>query len=367
MDIDLDGSGLLDGLEGQARRDRAELILWLLDHGFSVAQMRAALTPLLLPANRVIGDDGTVVSTQELARATGVSVDLLQRLHRAVGLARIDDPARAVHPRADAESVLHAAGLVEIGFEADEIVLILRLLMDGLTNAAIVMRHTALQHLLRPGSTELELAQAAEAMARQTDPLLGPMVEDLLRLALRQSLQTEAVNAAERASGALPNARDVAVAFADLVGFTSLGEALSPEDLARLASGLGDRARDVAQGPVQFVKTIGDAVMFVSAEPGALVRAVLDLVDSAADALPRLRVGVAYGQAASYAADWYGRPVNMASRITAVAPPGAVYAELAAGRAIGDVSGIAWQEVGARRIKGVRDDVALFRATRLDT
>ncbi len=174
-------------------------------------------------------------------------------------------------------------------------------------------------------------------MARETDPLLGPLVEDLLRVALRHSFQTEAVNATERASGALPGARDVAVAFADLVGFTRLGEAVGPEDLARLASGLGDRAREVAQDPVQFVKTIGDAVMFVSTEPLALLHSVLDLVDAvAADALPRLRVGVAYGPAASYAADWYGRPVNVASRITAVAPPWAVYAEESARRAIGD-------------------------------
>lgn len=119
-------------------------------------------------------------------------------------------------------------------------------------------------------------------MARETDPLLGPLVEDLLRVALRHSFQTEAVNATERASGALPGARDVAVAFADLVGFTRLGEAVGPEDLARLASGLGDRAREVAQDPVQFVKTIGDAVMLVSTEP-----------------LPRLRVGIAYGLAAT--------------------------------------------------------------------
>ncbi|HEX9177326.1 MAG TPA: adenylate cyclase regulatory domain-containing protein, partial [Mycobacterium sp.] len=293
----------------------------------------------------------------EVARRLTPAWTSLQRLHRAVGLARIIDPALAVHPQADAESVLHAVELAKIGFEPEEIVLILRLLMDGLTHAAIVMCQTALQHLLHPGSTELELAQAAEAMARQTDPVLGPMVEDLLRLALRHSFQTDAVNATERAAGALPNARDVAVAFADLVGFTRLGEAVGPEPLARLASGLGDRAREVAQDPVQFVKTIGDAVMFVSAERRALLHTVLDLVDAvAADALPRLRVGVAYGLAASYAADWYGRAVNVASRITAVAPPRAVYAEESARRTIGDVLGIAWQEIGARRLKGVRDE-----------
>ena len=35
-DIDLEALGLLDGLEGEARTERAELIAWLLDRGFSI-------------------------------------------------------------------------------------------------------------------------------------------------------------------------------------------------------------------------------------------------------------------------------------------------------------------------------------------
>ena len=203
-------------------------------------------------------------------------------------------------------------------------------------------------------------------LAQQTDPLIGPLVEDLLRLALRHGFQTEAVNAAERASGSMPGAREVSVAFADLVEFTRLGEALPPDELAQLAGGLGDHARDVAQDPVQFVKTIGDAVMFVSPEPLALLEAVLDLVDAVAgDALPRLRVGIAHGSAASYAGDWFGSPVNVASRVTAIAPPWTVYAEKSARMAIGDAPGIDWQEVGPRPLKGVRGEVRLFRASRV--
>jgi adenylate cyclase len=364
-DIDLDASGLLDGLDGQARRDRAELVTWLLARGFTVEQIRGSFTPILLAANRIIGDDGTLVCLQELSESTGVSVELLQRLHRAVGLAQVDDPARAVLPRADAESVLRAADLVGFGFEPEQIVMILRMLMDGLTHAAVVMRQTALQHLLHPGTSELELAQAAEDLSYQTQPLLGPLVYDLLRLALRHGFQTEAVNATERAVGAMPGSLDVAVAFADLMGFTRLGEALSPEDLAHLASGLADRARDIARDPVQFVKTIGDAAMFVSPDPVALLNAVLDLVDEMeAEALPRLRVGIAHGPAASYAGDWYGSPVNVASRVTMVAPPWTVYAEQSARTATGDAEGITWAEVGPRRLKGIRGEVRLFRASR---
>jgi adenylate cyclase len=364
-DVDLDASGLLDGLDGQARSERAELVTWLLEHGFTVEHIRGSLTPILVAANRIIGDDGTCVSLQELSESTGVSVELLQRLHRAVGLARVDDPALALLPRADAESVLRGADLVGLGFEPDRVVLILRLLMDGLSHAAVVVRQTALQHLLHPGTTELELAQAAEALSRQADPLVGPLVEDLFRMALRHGFQTEVLNATELASGSLPGSRDVAVAFADLVGFTRLGEALLPEDLALLAGRLSDSARDVAREPVQFVKTIGDAVMLVSPDPVALLDAVLYLVDEVEDdGLPRLRVGIAHGPAASYAGDWYGSPVNVASRVTVAAPPWTVYAEQSARAAVGDAAGFTWQDVGPRHLKGVPGEVRLFQVSR---
>jgi len=60
-DFDIEKSGLLDGLGGRARTDRAELIAWLLARGFTVEQIRTSTSPLLLPAQRVMGDDGGVL------------------------------------------------------------------------------------------------------------------------------------------------------------------------------------------------------------------------------------------------------------------------------------------------------------------
>ena len=125
----------------------------------------------------------------------------------------------------------------------------MRLLIDGLTGAAVTMRQAALQVLLRPGATELELAQTFEVLAHDAEPLFGPMVDALLRLALRHSFETEAINAVERAAGTLPGSREVAVAFADLVGFTRLGEQMPPEDLGLVAIRLADLARDVVEVP----------------------------------------------------------------------------------------------------------------------
>ena len=365
-DVDIEALGLLDGLEGEARQERAVLIRWLLDRGFDLDHIRGSVAaPVMLPANRVLGDDGEYVSAREICKSTGVELELLQRLQRAIGLPRIEDPDAAVLLRADAEAAARAKFFLDVGIDPQDAVAVMRVLMEGLSHAAAMMREAALKTLLRPGATEIELAQATEEMARRALPMMAPMMDDLLRLELRHSVETEAVNAAERAAGKLPGGRQVTVCFADLAGFTKLGEAIPPEDLERVASRLAELAHDVAASPVRFVKSIGDAVMLVSFDPVPLLEAVLDLVDdAAANDLPRLRIGVASGCAVSRAGDWFGRPVNVASRVTAAARPGAVLVAESARDAVANAVGFDWSSAGARRLKGVKDEVKLFRVTR---
>ena len=364
-DLDVEALGLLDDLQGRARQERAELIVWLLARGFDVDQIRGEFSPMLLPAHRIMGDDGTLISPREISQSSGVSLELLQRLHRAVGLVRADDPDARLLSRADAESVLDAARLVDLGLDMEQVVLIVRLLMDGVTGAAVTMRQAALRASLHPGATELELAQAIEVLAHDALPVLGPMGDALLRLALRHSVETEAISAVERTAGTLPGAREVAVAFADLVGFTQLGEQMPPEDLGRVAFRLADLAHEVVASPVQFVKSIGDAVMLVCSDPLKLLLTVLDLVDAAAaDDFPPLRVGLASGQAINRAGDWYGSPVNLASRVTGAAPASTVRVTESARKAIGDPVGIEWSAPEARHLKGIRGEVLLYGAHR---
>jgi adenylate cyclase len=76
---------------------------------------------------------------------------------------------------------------------------------------------------------------------------------------------------------------------------------------------------------------------------------------------PQLRVGLAWGSALSRAGDWFGRPVNLADRVTAVAKPGSVLVTRELRDAVAHER-YRWSFAGARRLKGVRDPVALFRA-----
>jgi adenylate cyclase len=363
--LDIAASGLLDGLDGEARRDRAELIVWLLDRGFSADQIRASVAPFLLPADRVLGDDGQYVSARQICESTGVDVEVLQRLHGEIGLPRFDDPDAPVLLRADAQAAARAKFFIDMGVDLEETIAVMRALVESLRHVAAMMRETALKTLLRPGGTELELAQATEELARKTVPQFGPMMDDLLRLLFRRSMEVEAVNAAERAAGTLPGARQVTVAFADLAGFTQLGESLPPEELHHLANRLAELARDAAIPPVRFIKSIGDAVMFVSPDPVPLIGAALALIAAAeARGLPPLRIGIASGGAVSRSGDWFGSPVNVASRVTAEARPGTVLVGESAHNEAGDTSGFHWSSVGTRRLKGVSGGVKLFRVQR---
>ena len=132
-----------------------------------------------------------------------------------------------------------------------------------------------------------------------------------------------------------------------------------------MAGRLADMAADVAERPVRLIKTIGDGAMLVSPEPPALVEAALSLVDAAdseGEDFPPMRSGIAYGHALNRRGDWYGRPVNLASRVCDVARPGSVLATREVRDATAD--GYRWSSAGRKRVKGVREPVPVYRVRR---
>ena len=66
MTADSDAADLLDGLTGHARAERAELIDWLIEQGFRPGEIRSSFSPMLLPARRVLGDDGRYESARHI-------------------------------------------------------------------------------------------------------------------------------------------------------------------------------------------------------------------------------------------------------------------------------------------------------------
>lgn len=122
---------LLGDLGGTARAERAKLVEWLLEQGITPDEIRATNPPLLLATRHLVGDDGTYVSAREISENYGVDLELLQRVQRAVGLARVDDPDAVVHMRADGEAAARAQRFVELGLNPDQVVLVVRVLAEA--------------------------------------------------------------------------------------------------------------------------------------------------------------------------------------------------------------------------------------------
>jgi adenylate cyclase len=364
--IDFAAEGLLDGLEGDDRATRLELLEQLSADGISLDELRAATRDgrlLFVGAERMISGIPRY-STRQVSERAGVSPEFVMALRRANGLP-VPDIDAVVCSEADIDGALLARRFQEAGVSEEQQLAVVRVLGRGLAQAAEVMRATVLELALEPGASEAQLARRIAAQVEGFMPLIGPMLEQMARLHLRHMVRTEAISAAERADGMLPGAREVTVAFADLVGFTRLGEEVDAGELGRVAQRLVGLTVEHLRGQVRLVKTIGDAAMLVSPDAPTLLEVALDLVD-AADAegedFPQLRIGVASGAALSRAGDWYGRPVNIASRITTIARPGSVLAT----RAVRDASGngYRWSSAGARSLKGVDEPVRLYRVRR---
>jgi adenylate cyclase len=365
--IDFEAEGLLAGLEGDERNERLALLEYLTADGVPLADLHRATeggTLMFLVAGRVIAGEARYTS-HELAELGGVSLEFLIDLIRAMGLA-IPDPGEVLYTDSDLEVVRTANVARATGITDEEILELLRTLGRGLAQAAETMRALVLRVVLEPGVTEPDLARRYADATAQLSPILTPLIGGLLNLHLRQAAEGEAINSAERSGGRLPGSREIFVCFADLVGFTRLGEEVQPEELGQLAARLEALAAEVSSPPVRLVKTIGDAVMLTSPEPAPLVEAALTLieaVDAAEGDFPRLRAGIASGHALSRAGDWFGRPVNLASRITSVARAGSLLVAAEVREALGD--GYRWSDAGERRLRGIREPVRLFRARRL--
>ena len=367
MAIDFEREGLLKGTRGKAREARRELLTELAEDGVPLEDLRKAVEEdrlALLPVERVLEGEGPRFVASEVAKEAGVDEDLLRRNRLALGL---PDPGsdEAVFSEDDVDAAKRIGALREAGLPDDGILEVSRVIGLALGQVAAASRALFAESTLAEGGTEAEISRRLAEGARRLGPMMGPVLEYVLNRHLREQVRSDVIGRAEISSGRLPGAQDVTACFADMVGFTKLGEELPPEELGTLTGRLGELASDVADPPVRLVKMIGDAAMLVSPDDNALLDAALNLVERSEDegeGFPPLRAGLARGPALARAGDWYGRPVNLASRITGIAYPGSVLASEEVRDAAAD--GYRWSFAGERRLKGIDGRVRLFRARR---
>jgi adenylate cyclase len=363
--IDFEAEGLLEGVDGRAREARRELLEQLAADGVPLEDLRRAVNEdrlALLPVERLLDSAGPRYTAEEVAERGGADLEFLLRQLQALGLPRPDPSDRAFGE----EDVQAARRIEDVRrlLSDDGVLETARVLGLVMSQFAAAIRAVIAEAMVHPGDTERDVGLRLAEAARLLAPQVGETLEYAFRVHLREQIRQDVIGRAQLDSGA-PGTQQITACFADMVGFTSLGEELPPEELGGVTGRLAQLVAEVISPPVRVVKLIGDAVMLVSPGGRQVVDAVLSLIEAADDQgedFPLLRAGLARGTAIARAGDWYGRPVNLASRITALARPGSVLLSAEAREAAGE--GFHYSFAGRRRLKGIQGDVVLFRVRR---
>ncbi len=365
---DSDAGDLLEGVTTEQEREAREALLAeLRAAGVPEEELRRAVAQnqlVLLPVERALSYGDERFTTEEVAERSGLDLDFLERVNRALGRPRRAPDDRA-YDAADVQAAMNVNMIRQSGIPDESILEVTRVLGQGMANLASTLAAAFGAAFLRAGDTEYDLSSRYGEESAQLMPLLEPGLGHALRTHLRAVMRQVAVGASERESGRLPGTVDTTVAFADLTGFTRLGESVPADELGALAERYGDLVTDLVEPPVRLVKTIGDAAMLVSPDTDALLDLLLELNDTAgteASELPAIHAGVAHGPALNRGGDVYGSAVNQASRIAEFARPGSVVASDDVRKAA--KGEYAWSFAGKRRLKGLAEQASLYRVRR---
>jgi adenylate cyclase len=357
--IDFQQEGLLDGATD--RDARLELLRMLEEEGFTLDELREAAAHdrlPLLPVERVLSGEGKLYTREELAEETGLEPEFLDEAARALGVP-VREPGERAITEEERELAKSAKALLDAGIPREAFLDLTSVMTRSMTNIAASFASVFGDALLRPGDTERDLGLRYAETLRHLGPLAAPTLQHMFYLRMREQMRQGVITQAELQSGRLPGAQPITVGFVDIVGFTRLGEDAAPDDVGAIVRRFERAVSDAVQPPVRLVKTIGDAAMLVSPEPAPVVDAVLSLVERSRDESPLLRGGIASGEGLPRAGDWYGRPVNLASRLTSFARRGSVVASKEVRNELRD--GYDWSDAGSRKFKGVRGTVEVFR------
>ncbi|MGA2520670.1 MAG: adenylate cyclase regulatory domain-containing protein [Acidimicrobiales bacterium] len=280
----------------------------------------------LLVAEQLLVPSRRRFTSGDVAERTGMSLDVLRRFWRALGFPDVapDDP---MFTDLDIEALLVLRSIIDLGVaDVETGVQLARVIGSSMARIAEAEVSPALRGILT-GAGSGDSVEAADRIARMADVSL-PAMARLLDFVWRRHVQAAIRRAmslrTSSGDGALPV---LAVGFADMVGFTTLSQQLSEEELAAVVGRFEELAHDtVTAGGGRVVKMIGDEAMFVADSAPAAARIGLNLAEVYADdeLLSDVRVALAVGPVLVQDGDYYGPVVNLASRVVSMAAPGSV-------------------------------------------
>jgi class 3 adenylate cyclase len=181
--------------------------------------------------------------------------------------------------------------------------------------------------------------------------------------------------AAGQADSSRPRSRTLTIVFTDLKDYTQRTANVPREGMRALLQ----KNREIVEGVVSatdgvIVKSIGDAYLVTYDSATDAVLAALAIQRAAArynaaghpTGKLEYRIALSTGEVTIENGDVFGTPVNVASRVQALAEPGTVYLTESTLHAV-NAAEVRVVEIGPREIKGIATPVRLFEAVPVET
>jgi len=240
---------------------------------------------------------------------------------------------------------------------------ILRAIADlqacGLTEPDFVLQLARVcgRHLRRIADAQISAARQRAGggdltdHARHTVPILERAITHLWRRHLADAATRTLLDSDDSGDAC-------AIGFVDLVGFTARSQQLDDRRLAELVTAFEELATTTATrhgGTV--VKTMGDEVLFVHDDPDSAARIALELLERCDDdpLLPVARGGLAWGNPLVIGGDYFGPPVNLASRIVKLALPDTVLADPTLAEQLRNIDDLTTKPLRTQPVRDVGD------------
>ena len=361
--------GLIPQYEGHwtlAAAAHARIVARLRDRGHSLEEIRRASEGGVLAfayVEDLFPPVEAAYTLEEVAGETGLEIALIERVWAAVGfntqsLERLTEE--------DLQMLRYIAAVLSAGFPLVAFLQLVRVYGQAISQVAdaeVRLFHLYVHEpLMRDGVPGLEMAEEMEELARELLPLASPMMDHVHQRFLQHFVEQDVIGhmEADVDEDTLELGRlRVAIAFADLAGYTRLTEEEGEEQALGAVERFVDAVENTLPDDARVVKTIGDEVMVVGSDPAALTDWAVGF-QTLIDERPLPRVGIHYGETLYRDGDYYGREVNLAARVAARAAGG----EVLVTRPVVDNAGqhLEFEPIGEVRLKGFREPTELFLA-----
>jgi adenylate cyclase len=355
-----------DGSWSPAAVAHARIVSRLRERGHSLEEIKRAGTEGVLsfayiedlfpPADRSH-------TLEEAAALCGLEPALIERINTSIGF-----PAQSLEriTEEDLQLLRYIAAVLSAGFPLVAFLQLIRVYGQALAqiaDAEVRLFHLYVHEpLMRDGVPGLEMAEEMESLARELLPLASPIMDHLHQRFLQHFVEQDVVGHMEtdvEDRGLDLGRLRVAIAFADLAGYTRLTEEEGEETALDAVERFVESVEETLPEEARVVKTIGDEVMIVGSDPGAVTDWAVGFQQLARER-PLPRIGIHYGETIYRDGDYYGREVNLASRVAARAAGG----EVLVTRPVIQHAGphLEFEPIGEVRLKGFRQATELFVA-----